>query len=337
LAIPRQLQAAGSRIAGHALLGRYQTNEADNAEREKDLLPLLADLGATPSYFLADSPEDIRRSIAEVLGDQVSGPKHVLLDISGASSPLIFSAIGALQMAPCPVRLTVAYAAAEHYHEPVTVPRDRPVAEWSEGDLREMGVRDVDVNELFRGIHHDHLPGYAIVFPSMYAPRLQRCLSHLGVGAFSGAEESIYWVLPTTLDPEHVWRQATTTQALVAMIHGQNVSGTANPQTLPADRHTHCDVSDYRSSVRIIVEQVDQQLGANLSLIHMGTKLQAIGGALALCGRPEVSLVGARPEAFSAQNYSRGIGHMLSIDLPDLHDVVRRIAEVGMLDVGPRR
>lgn len=337
LAIPRQLKKAGSRIEGKALLGRYQTNECDNAAREQELLPLLADLGATPNYFLADSPEDIRRGITEALEDEAGTPKHVLLDISGASSPLIFSAIGALQMAPCPVRLTVAYAAAEQYHEPVTVPRDSPVTAWAEGDLREMGVRDVDVNELFRGIHHDHLPGYAIVFPSMYAPRLQRCLSHLGVGAFSGAEASIYWVLPTTTDPEHQWRRNTTTQALVTMIHGQNVSGAANLPSLPANQHTLCDVSDYRSSVRIIVDQVDQQLGANLSLIHMGTKLQAVGGALALCGRPEVSLVGARPEAFSAQNYSKGIGHMVSIDLPDLHDVIRRITEVGMLSVDHRR
>ena len=157
------------------------------------------------------------------------------------------------------------------------------------------------------------------------------------MGAFSGAEESIFWVLPTTTDPEHEWRRNTTTQALVTMIHGQNVSGAANPPALPANRHTLCDVSDYRSTVRIIVGQVDQQLGANLSLIHMGTKLQAIGGALALCGRPEVSLVGARPESFSAQNYSKGIGHMISIDLPDLHDVIRKIAEVGMLNVDHRR
>src|SRR5690348_3728024 len=105
LAIPRQLQTAGSSIVGRALLGRYQTNEIDNAAREQELLPLLANLGVTPGYFLADSPEDIRRAIAEVLGEEASTPKHVLLDISGASSPLIFSAIGALQMAPCPVRL----------------------------------------------------------------------------------------------------------------------------------------------------------------------------------------------------------------------------------------
>lgn len=333
LAIPRKLQGLGCKIRGSALLGVYQTNEIDNAERERELLPVLSELGVVPEYFQADSPEDTCKQIVHALGRDGNEARHVFFDISGASSPLIFSAIGALRSAPCRIHLTIAYAAARHYHEPTTVSRDCPVALWSTDDLREQGVRDVDVNELFRGIHHDNFPGYAIVFPSMYAPRLQRCLSHLGVGANSGAEDSVYWVLPSTTDPEHEWRQSATTDSLVAMIHGQNLSVSSNSASLPASRHTFCGVSDYLNSLRIVVEHVDQKAGSNISLIHMGTKMQAVGCALALCGRAEVALVGARPEAFAAKKYSSGIGDILSISLPNLHDVVRQIGEVGMIDV----
>lgn len=333
LAVPNILRSSGASFRGPTLLGRYETNEKDNSRRERELLPILSDLGVSPDYFQADSPEDTCKKVNEALGGGGAEPKHVLFDISGASAPLIFSTIGALNSISTRIRLTITYTAASKYHEPKTVSRDSPIGEWSPSDLRERGVRDVDVNELFRGIHHDHMPGYAIVFPSMYAPRLQRCLSHLGVGANSGAEGSVYWVLPSTTDPEHEWRQSATTASLIAMIQGQNLSGTMDPLALPSNRHTFCGVSDYLNSLRIVVEHVDQNAGSNISLIHMGTKMQAIGCALALCGRPEVALVGARPEEFSAQNYSAGIGDVLALTLPDLHEVVRKIGEVGMIDV----
>lgn len=337
LAIPRQLKVLGTEIEGLALLGRYRTNPEENAHREAELLPLLEQLGATPTFFDADSPEDTKRAIASAL-EALSKPEcHIAFDISGASSTLIFSAISSLIGSSQGVRLTVLYSAAAKYHEPETVGREDPMVLWSQGDLRETGVGEVDHNELYRGIHHDHLPGFVIAFPSMYSARLQRCLSHLGVGPLSGADDSVYWVLPMTTDGEHRWRQEQIKQALITLIHGEEDRSDegSSPRALPEDRFTHCDVADYRGCVRIVLGQIDAKSGANISVIHMGTKLQAIGVALALGGRPEVALVSARPVAFAARTYSQGVGHMLCIEFDDLSSLAQRISDVGMLDVEP--
>lgn len=334
LGIPCSLAAAGGRIHGPILLGHYQTNDVDNANRGKELLPILGKLGAEPTYFEADSPEDtlriIKGAVAAVAPER---ELRVLLDISGASSTLIFAALATLASLPRQVSLTIGYAAAIHYHDPGAETRAQPVGQWGQTALRERGVREVDTNELYRGIHHDHLPGFVIAFPSMYCARLQRCLSHLGVGPLSGATDSVFWVLPKTEDERHQWRQLSVKQALCNLIHGDDA--TSN-QDLPHGQYVHCDVWDYLQAARIVLEQVDRQEGANMSVIHMGTKIQAVGVALALLGRPEVSLVSARPESFAATNYSEGIGPLQQISIPNLQASIRRIEEVGMLDVSPK-
>jgi len=331
LGIPRALVAAGGRIQGPILLGHYQTNDADNASRGRELLPLLRQLGVEPVYFEADSPEDTLRTVRATL--TTVAPERdlrVLLDISGASSTLIFAAMAALASLPQQVCLTIGYAAAVHYHDPGLEAHTQPVGQWDQTALREKGVREVDTNELYRGIHHDHLPGFVIAFPSMYCARMQRCLSHLGVGPLSGAADSVFWVLPKTEDKEHQWRQQSVKQALCSLIHGGDPAGN---QGLPHGQHVQCDVWDYLRAARIVLEQVDRQEGANMSVIHMGTKIQAVGVALALLGRPEVSLVSARPESFAATNYSDGIGLLQKITISNLQASIQRIAEVGMLDV----
>jgi len=334
LGIPRALVSAKVQVHGPILLGHYQTNDADNANRGRELLPLLRQLGPEPVYFEADSPEDTLRTIKAALATVAPERElRVLIDISGASSTLIFAVMATLASLPRQVSLTIGYAAAVNYHDPGADTRAQPVGEWGQTVLRERGVREVDTNELYRGIHHDHLPGFVIALPSMYCARLQRCLSHLGVGPLSGATESVFWVLPKTDDEAHQWRQQAVKQALSGLIHGDN---SAVDQDLPHGQYVHCDVWDYLQAARIVLEQVDRQEGANMSVIHMGTKIQAIGVALALLGRPEVSLVSARPESFAATNYSDGIGMLQQITIPNLQASIRRIAEVGMLDVTPK-
>lgn len=334
LGIPRAIVAVGGRILGPILLGHYQTNDIDNASRGKELLPLLRQLGEEPIYFEADSPEDTLRTIKATLATVAPERElRILLDISGASSTLIFAVMATLASLPRQVCLTIGYAAAINYHDPGVEARTQPVGQWDQTAMRERGVREVDTNELYRGIHHDHLPGFVIAFPSMYCARLQRCLSHLGVGPLSGATESIFWVLPKTEDQAHQWRQYSVKQALCNLIYGDDLAGAQN---LPNGQHVYCDVWDYLQAARIVLEQVDRPDGANMSVIHMGTKIQAIGVALALLGRPEVSLVSARPESFAATNYSDGIGMLQQITIPNLQASIRHISEVGMLDVTPK-
>ncbi|WP_182657258.1 hypothetical protein [Stenotrophomonas lacuserhaii] len=336
LGIPKHLGRLRSSVAGAVLLGRYKTNQADNQRRELELIPALDSLGGKTQFFDADSPEDTRRAIVAALGEYAGpAPIRTLFDISGASSTLIFSVIAALTRLDTSVRLTIGYSCAVNYHDPGSETQNRPMDQWPISHLRETGVSDVVTNELYRGIHHDHLPGFVVALPSMYTARLQRCLSHLGVGPYSGAtgHGNVYWILPMTTDEDHRWRQNAVRDAITFLMFDAPVSADINGNDLAPDVHTYCDIWDYTSCLRHVIEQIDRQEGANSSVIHMGTKIQAIGVALAALGRPEVSLVSARPGSFAAQTYSDGIGSMHRIDIDNLQMVVRLVSEIGMLDV----
>jgi hypothetical protein len=82
-----------------------------------------------------------------------------------------------------------------------------------------------------------------------------------------------------------------------------------------------------------MLREIERHTGTNLSVIHMGTKLQAIGVAFALAARPEVALVHARPSGFSAGTYSDGVGEMYQIQFEELQAHVRRLAAIGTLKI----
>jgi hypothetical protein len=279
----------------------------------------------------ADSPSKTNEAIQSLLTQaaQRSKPVRVALDISGASSTFIFSMMGALARSTVQLSVSVFYATASVYHEPA-LGRDTPATQWSLDDLRETGVSDVQVNELFPGIHHDHLPVAAIAVPSMFATRLERCLSFLNVDTLTAPDPNVHFILPSTTDIEHQWREDRAREAVEALVR-------ANPDesTTPAvlKRMQRCDVFIYTDILRAALKLIEDNAGRNCSVIHMGTKLQAIGMALALAARTEVALVGARPGSFAAATYSDGIGTLYRIDLGDIHDVVAKLAKVGSLDV----
>ena len=65
----------------------------------------------------------------------------------------------------------------------------------------------------------------------------------------------------------------------------------------------------------------------------MGSKMQAVGSALALAARLEISLVYARPERFNPSSYSGGIGVMREIRFEMLETVISSLASVGQMIV----
>lgn len=330
-AFPKELAERSVRIRGPILLGRYRTNVEDNDRRAEELMPLL-DRIATQEHipFDADIPSAVREAIHTALDAAPSdAPCHVVIDISASSSTLILSALLTLLAIDRPVRLTVLYATAAFYHTPDESDIGRPVVQWAATQHRERGVSDVGTNELQVGIHHDHLPGFAIAIPSMFGPRLQRCLSHLGLDSLGTKEQEIYWLLPDTDSEDHKWRHDAVMQTVM------EIMGCTDDETtsLPPGTFGRCGALDYKECTRLVMQEIDRRAGSNISMIHMGTKLQAIGAALALSARPEVSLVHARPQAFTAKSYSEGVGILQRIVFTDVRENVRHLARVGTLEV----
>lgn len=331
-AFPQDLAKRGTKIRGPILLGHYRTNTQDNDLRAEELMPSL-DAIATQAHLScdADTPSAVRdviHSVLDVLPDQM--PCHVVFDISASSSTFILSTLLTLLAMDRPIKLTVLYATAAVYHTPQEDDIGRPAMHWAEERQREQGVSDVGTNELQIGIHHDHLPGFAIAIPSMFGTRLQRCLGHLGLDSVDTEEQEIYWLLPATDSEEHKWRHEAVMRTVMTILC---CTDQETPASLPAGTFGHCGALDYKECTRLVMREIERRGGTNVSMIHMGTKLQALGVALALSARPEVSLVHARPEAFTAKSYSDGIGILREVVFTDVREKVRHLSRVGTLQV----
>ena len=334
LAVPQTLCASKSTLHKIAL-GTYNTNPEDNLKRQAELLPILKSLNEDISYFEADSPEDIYRTITNSLSNKDnSAPITVGLDISGGSATFITSALLSLTRLDRDLRLVIFYTTAASYHSPQEKSRTEPVSLWSDTDLRERGVLDVAANELAPGIQHDHFPNYAIALPSMFPARLQRSLSFLGIGTLGGVEKNVFWILPKTDNAQHKWRQSQVKLSLIEMIYGkQDQDQNSTERLLPSGQYEYCDVLSYTECVRIIMDQSQKNPNTNISIIHAGTKIQAIGTALAIAARPEIALIKARPQAFSADNYSQGTGETFSICFENLRETCSSLAKIGQFEV----
>lgn len=334
LAVPNSLKSTDNKITSLALIGRYKTNPDENLKKENELNPILTSLGANLNYFYADSPEDTHKAIRLAISELGQKPTpHVVLDISGGSSTFITSVLNSLLRSDTTLDITIFYTTAEMYHTPKSTSTENPIAVWTEDDMRELGVDSVATNELIPGIHHDHLPNYVIAIPSMFTARMQRGLSHLGIGNLSGADESVYWILPSTEETTHQWRQSQVEKSLLRMINGESEADDLAIQSLPDGRWSYCDALDYIDCARTVMTQIDTHFDHNISIIHVGTKLQAVGISLALAARREVSIVNTRPQSFSAATYSQGQGQIYCIRLENSTQTIQALAKVGSIDI----
>lgn len=329
LCVPGRLIDSNKKVSRKVLVGQYQTNLSDNSRKYSELEPMLKALCKDIDTFNADSPDCIFKAVSGEI-DKAGDGVRIGFDISGASSTLIVSTIFTILNSDVRSFLTLFYATAESYHEPSLIDRAAPMELWSSCDYREHGVNGVDVNELMPGLHQESNPTYVIAFPSMFSARLERCLGHLGVVPKSGSEDSAFWVLPSAEHDEHEWRQRQAHNIAIKLVYG---AGDDAPENLPDERWCSCDALDYKRSTQILFRQIDGKSGSNISIVHLGTKAQAIGVALALSGRREVAFVNARPLSFSADTYSQGVGKLYKLELGDSLSVKDSISSVGSLRV----
>lgn len=331
LEVPRRLRDNGTPVNGEILVANYRTNVSDNQRRYKELEPTLASFGVVMTGFDADDPLEVVSAITDALQRRPSTALRVGFDVSGASSTLILAVMAALSRLSQPITLTVFYTTAETYDQPRTDGRETLVLE----EQRETGIGTEPLSVPFGGHHHDHLPVSVIALPSLYTGRLEACLAHLNVGPITGSADNLYWLLPATGADEHKWRQDHTLQAvreLMLRLQGREDEG-AESEVIRADDMATCDVLDYADTARRLVDRIDDLPGRNISIVHMGSKLQAIGVALAAAARSEVAVLTVRPASFNASKYSAGIGQTFVLHFPDLDAVVKSIAGIGTLDV----
>lgn len=331
LAVPQRIRQEGKVVRGAVLVGRYTTNASDNEHRFDELRPLLQAFEVPLVEFNADDPTEVASVLAEKIGGGPAESLHVGFDVSGASSTFILAVMAALANLPGDIQLTIYYTTAKEYDEPQSDGVNELVLEAP----REVGTSTDPLSSPFSGHHHDHLPVSVIALPSLYTDRLEACLAHLNVGPITGSSDNLFWLLPATGVSEHKWRQDHTRAAVTdLMLRLQGRSGEDAPrEVIRPDDMVTCDVLDYADTVRRIVTRIDELTGRNISIVHMGSKLQGIGVALAALARSEAAVLTVRPASFNAARYSSGIDDTYVLKFSSLAEVVSTITKIGSLEV----
>lgn len=347
-AIPAELakQFAGEQKSVESLLCFYSTNHEDNDVNSESMRASLGVFSAGIQDVFADSPQILRKAIL----DAISSADHtrkckVLLDISAASGSLIISVLKALIEVRERVDLVILYCEPDIYFPRKDDFAARPLelieGACAAGDVSsvgEYGVAEVEFNELYPGINVESRSERVIAIPAFRTSRLVRCLAHISDQLLASPSDSIFWIISEPPASELKWRrdlQERIVNAQMAKFVGLTPGDELAPKLITTN-HQVCSTRDYSEVMRCIMEQADKHAGSNLSLVHMGSKLQSVGVALALSVRSEIAVCSSRPVQFNAKRYSQGVGSKWKLDLSNLETIIGNLSEVGKLTLQPK-
>lgn len=324
----------------------YTTNQEDNEQNRSLLRTALASFCATQIDANGDSPEELDGLLSKQLVARIQPGKRVsvVFDISVSSGNLIVSVMHTLLRYSKYVSLKILYAEPERYFpirdEFESDPQQFVLKACAPGDSnspQEYGVDEVEINELYPGLDGDSRPEFVIAVPSFRTARLVRCLQQISDQPLSAPDKHVYWILGEPPASDLKWRlefQKRVINTTLSEMVGFSPEDTLAPKLQPENCAT-CSTRDYRDILQRVVEEADRRLGYNLSVVHMGSKLQAIGISLALYARTEIAVWYARPTNYNARRYSEGVGAKWVLDIPDLCGLAGKITSVGKLSFTP--
>jgi hypothetical protein len=326
------------------LLACYESNIQDNECNGDRIRSAFGAFCVERREFCADGPVDVDRAVRRAVGElaRTRDKVRVVFDISGSSGTLILSVMAALTALAPSIVLEVIYAEPREYlpsrHEYECKPDEvvqGALADGNEQSHAEQGVSDVDTNELYPGHIVENRPDRVIAVPSFRTSRLVRCLAHIGDQTIAAPQESITWILGEPPSTALKWRlelQRMIVLRQLAQMVGKS-DGEVTAPTLDASNYRTASTRDYREILRVLISEIDGAAGSNLWLVHMGSKLQAIGVALALHAREEVAVLRARPKQFNAKKYSVGAGTLWCLKFDDLAGLLKKLGQVGHLEL----
>lgn len=330
--------------AACTVLARYETNTSDNERNEKTLLDAVKAFSIKTEVIEGDSPQSISLSLGAIVGALIDKGSlvRIAFDISAASGAFILSVMHTLLKRCDSVELTVLYTEAETYHprmeEYERSPEELLTACCAVGDPNsphESGVELVQVNELYPGYGVENRRELIIAIPSFRTERLRNCLQYVSDQIQATPDKYVLWILGCPPAQTNQWRidlQKRMVNRLMASMVGLEPSDARAP--VLSERNL-CLVStlDYREMVRTIIRIADEHLGERISVVHMGSKMQAVGMSLALKVRSEITVCYARPSRFNPARYSSGSSTVWHVPFGLLKPKVDELSHVGELDL----
>lgn len=329
--------------ATQCLLCIYSTNHEDNIRNSPQLRESIGGFCSATHEVSADSPQVVRKALVDLVA-KASEPKkvRVTFDISVASGSLILSVLKTIIELRERVELTVLYCEPQTYFPEKAIYDSRPEAlvegACAAGDgqsLAEYGVADVEFNELYPGHNVESRPERVIAVPAFRTSRLVRCLAHISDQLLASPADSIFWVVSEPPASELRWRrdlQERIVNFQLAKFVGMSPADNLAPRLTPTN-HSVCSTRDYTEILQLILTQADAHAGSNLYLVHMGSKLQSVGVALALAVRSEIAVCSSRPIQFNPTRYSIGVGQKWKLDMSNLEKIIDGLSRVGSLEL----
>jgi hypothetical protein len=330
-----------------ALVCRYPNNEEDN---DQNLDAIFNGLSIS-SMLVRETPASVPREVQLSLLQVIDQHRHetrkvkVVFDISAASSTLILSVFKALIEVRSAVSLHVLYSEPAEYFPSLELYKTDSQSlvraacdSGNEQSIAEFGVSEVEDNELYPGNRVANRAEHLIAVPGFRTNRLVRCLSHVSDQVLASPNVDVYWILGEPPSEELKWRhefQARIVDHQLALLVGMETTDPIAPRLTP-DNHTTCSTRDYQHIFKALLEHIDKKSHSNLSIVHMGSKLQAVGVALALAARSEVAVCSARPKQFNPKLYTKGVGSKWCVNFSNLDEVVAQIRMIGGLRFEPK-
>ena len=296
-----------------ALVRRYETNVSDNEARRADLDSGLRQIGAESDWVDGRS-ETFAAKIEEALAS-LAPTAVVAIDLSSMKGRLILAVVNAVARHP-QCRLLVFYSEAETYfptHERYLTEQESMDDSGSLG--LETGVDKVRVGVDFQGQHTPELVDLVIILSGFSRDRALAAIRYVNPALLTSREGKVLWALGRPHLPQDAWR-------LDAMKAIHEVSDT--------DRQVELSTFDYRETVEFFEALCDQEwLISNLSVAPLGSKFQNFGLAVECVVRPEIRVVTASPESYSAHEYTQGVRATWSVDFEDWGYVLNQLSLVG--------
>lgn len=339
----RQAAIGFRRLGRLAVYCEYNTNNADNNANRAPLVDFLSNCFDRQVSVRADDSAQLQAQLSAELVSVVpegGAPLSVVVDISAASGNLILSLFAVLfQLSKVhPLSCRVVYAEAGSYfpsaadyaaHGDALV--QQACASGDAASLHEYGVEEVEVNELYPGSEFEGREDIIVAIPAYRTERLARCLRRLSNEPILKIGERVLWILGQPPDEGMAFRLDFQKRLVNRML--QSEDGGVNSSGLTPDNMSITSTLDYRQTTKLLIGIVDQHMGKTLSLVHMGSKMQGLGVALALAVRSEVAVCYARPTSFNPERYSGGVGSFWEVDFVDLGEVAIQLAKIGTLQM----
>jgi hypothetical protein len=328
----------GEKIRRSCLLGVYDTNPLDNERNRGPIYEAVSEFADHIVTVNADRPNDVSVAIRREVSVLFGGTRiEVAFDISAASQNYILSVMSGLSLVSEKINLTILYTEAAEYF-PKKSKFDDDVGALIEdavilGDRNvhlEYGVQDVEGNELYAGIFEEGHPNYVIAIPTFRMARIMRCLNAIGEQVAGSPIDNVFWILGRPPALENSWRADYLLSIVETMI--ARASGAVGEECrLSGENSVFCSTLDYKDVLAEILKRSDTLIDMNVTVINMGSKMQAIGAALALLSRQEMAVTSARPTEYNAAFYSQGEGCKWRLRFAAFDYILARLGEVSAL------